>query len=60
MKNIITKAASNTLKLGVAILASSVINQTVRELTNETLSSIAQGIRKAKNEFHERKLHDAA
>lgn len=67
-KDILSKATSNSaLKIvgnaviiGCTCLATSLLNQTMRELSHDTLGSIAQTIRKARNEFKEQKAHKAA
>lgn len=55
MNETLQKVGLNLLKLGLAVAASQVVNQTVRDLGNSTISEITKGFRSVRNSYEQRK-----
>lgn len=57
--NSLAKNAGNIIKTGGILLASTIINQTLRSQTNETMDSLTKDLRRAKNDFRLKRLEQA-
>ncbi len=56
LSEVVQRSGFAILKVGAAILISTVINQYARNKTDEGLKSITQDIRKLKTQYRDRKL----
>jgi len=55
MNETLQKVGLNLLKLGVAVALSQIVNQTVRDLGNDTIGEVTKGIRSVRNNYQMRK-----
>lgn len=55
LKDSLLKTGTNVMKLGVALLVSTIASQAVREMTNETLNNIIKDFKSIRREYQERR-----